>query len=77
MLQARELLGEHWCGNLRCTAPVVVCADMNMLPNSGAYRIMGEHMQDAQRRKAVRPRPGWDSRGLMMCLPPGMFRFSR
>ena len=40
MIQASALLGSGWLGDLRCTAPVVLLGDFNVLPHSRVYRAL-------------------------------------
>ncbi len=46
--QAAALLGPEWLAHPNCVAPVVLCGDLNALPQSAVCRTLGQHLRDAQ-----------------------------
>jgi endonuclease/exonuclease/phosphatase family metal-dependent hydrolase len=62
--QSRELVGPGWLGNPEMRGPILLCGDMNAVPNASAtYRRFSEHLRDAQRElRGHRPRPTFPSR---------------
>lgn len=46
--QVRALLSEEWLSHPDMRGAVVFCGDMNAVPSSAAYRMIAEHLHDAQ-----------------------------
>lgn len=46
--QAKALLGDDWLGAANPCEPMILCGDFNFSPNSRAYRLIVEHLQDLQ-----------------------------
>lgn len=60
--QARALCGEEWLGHPACSPhPRIICGDFNATPISGAYRLFGSGLRDAQRLGDRRARRTWPS----------------
>jgi endonuclease/exonuclease/phosphatase family metal-dependent hydrolase len=55
-LQMSTLLGPEWLGHADCRDPVVLLADLNAPPGSGAYRRLSARLADALTTPAGRPR---------------------
>jgi endonuclease/exonuclease/phosphatase family metal-dependent hydrolase len=55
-LQVSRLLGPEWLGHPDCRDPVVLLADLNAPPGSGAYRRLATRLTDAMRAPPARPR---------------------
>ena len=62
--QSRELVGEGWLKSPEMRRPMLLCGDMNAVPQaSTTYRRFSAHLRDAQRSLAGhRPRPTFPSR---------------
>lgn len=62
-LQMEALLGEEWLGHPDCRSPVVFCGDLNALPGSRVYKMLGRRLLDAQRvMRRHRPRATFSGR---------------
>jgi endonuclease/exonuclease/phosphatase family metal-dependent hydrolase len=61
-LQAEALLGGEWLGHPACTAPVVLCGDLNSGPQSAAYRCLGKCLRDVQTTGKRTPRGTFSGR---------------
>ncbi|MDO8540324.1 MAG: endonuclease/exonuclease/phosphatase family protein [Opitutaceae bacterium] len=48
VLQAKELLGPGWLGDIPADEPVLLCGDFNALPGSMPYRLVASRLRDAQ-----------------------------
>jgi endonuclease/exonuclease/phosphatase family metal-dependent hydrolase len=48
LAQARHILGPDWLGHPQCTAPVVLCGDLNSMPRSEAYRMLTARLCDTR-----------------------------
>ncbi len=48
-LQAKALVGPEWLGHSDCKGPVILCGDMNALPDSIAYRRFCGPLRDCQK----------------------------
>jgi endonuclease/exonuclease/phosphatase family metal-dependent hydrolase len=60
--QARALCGEEWLGHPACSPhPRIICGDFNATPISGAYRLFGTGLRDAQKVGSSRVRRTWPS----------------
>lgn len=61
--QAKSLIGAQWIAHPDCVPPVVLCGDFNCLPNTGAWRLINQRLQDAQHLlKEHRPLATWFGR---------------
>jgi endonuclease/exonuclease/phosphatase family metal-dependent hydrolase len=60
MNQAEQLCAD-WLKNYRSPEPLVLCGDLNALPDSPVYRCLNRHLRDAQRalRPSIRSRGTW------------------
>jgi endonuclease/exonuclease/phosphatase family metal-dependent hydrolase len=65
LAQSRELLGESWLGSDEMRRPVLLCGDLNAVPNATTYRRFASVLQDAQR--ALR---GWRPRATFPSILP-------
>ncbi len=62
-LQMEALLGDEWLGHPDCRSPVVFCGDLNALPGSRVYKMLGRRLLDAQRvMRRHRPRATFSGR---------------
>ncbi|MBF0479151.1 MAG: glycosyltransferase [Candidatus Omnitrophica bacterium] len=60
--QVEAILGSEWLGHPACTGPVVLCGDLNSLPNSAFCRDIKVVLNDAQTElEHHRPRSTWFS----------------
>ncbi|MBS2018200.1 MAG: endonuclease/exonuclease/phosphatase family protein [Deltaproteobacteria bacterium] len=55
-MQSRELLGEGWLGSPTMRRPLVLCGDLNAVPNAATYRRFATRLRDAQRVLGRRPK---------------------
>lgn len=48
LLQMKTLLSKDWLQHPDCIGPLVLCGDMNMVPDSPAYKEICKRLQDSQ-----------------------------
>jgi endonuclease/exonuclease/phosphatase family metal-dependent hydrolase len=61
--QSQALIGPEWLGNEKCSAPVILCGDMNATPGSHVHYNFSQKLTDAQLLLPgrVRPKRTWPS----------------
>jgi endonuclease/exonuclease/phosphatase family metal-dependent hydrolase len=59
--QSLELLGRSWLGSPDVASPLVLCGDLNAVPNASTHRRLSMRLRDAQRLLRVRPKATFPS----------------
>lgn len=60
-MQSLELLGDGWLGSGAIREPVILCGDLNAVPNASTHRRLSMRLRDAQRALRARPKPTFPS----------------
>jgi endonuclease/exonuclease/phosphatase family metal-dependent hydrolase len=67
--QAAALLGDDWMGHPDCADPAVLLGDFNAPPYSRSYRLIADHLRDAQlSNPAGEPQPTFHTRAPVLRL---------
>ena len=61
-MQSRELLGAGWLGSAEMRQPVLLCGDLNAVPNATTYRRFAGALNDIQRLLGKRPKATFPAR---------------
>jgi endonuclease/exonuclease/phosphatase family metal-dependent hydrolase len=69
LLHSKELLGQQWLKNSRCTEPVILCGDFNALPGSRVLNLFQNTLVNVQMQTGrIRHRRTWFGRFPFVCL---------
>jgi endonuclease/exonuclease/phosphatase family metal-dependent hydrolase len=67
--QAAALLGDDWMGHPDCADPAVLLGDFNAPPYSRSYRLIADHLRDAQLSNPIgEPQPTFHTRAPVLRL---------
>lgn len=67
--QAAALLGSDWLGHPDCADPAILLGDFNAPPYSRSYRLLADHLRDAQLSNPVgEPQPTFHTRAPVLRL---------